>query len=291
MKMTNMTRKRFNSLIELELSDLARGSECDMFLYKQKGKQMLIKLLNAIEGPEFANKLYTLEMVDVYKDLLPSSFVLPDSLVSVNSTVVGFTLPYIEGINLRDFLNDGPSYTPEKILYLKKIGMVLEKMKDIRTYTNLKDFYIGDLHEANFMIDPITKKMHTIDIDSIKIAGNKPFLGKYLSTHSLINKTSQNVKLSDSGLGYITPDENTDIHCYILCVLNYLYKDQINLLTLDEYYEYLNYLKSLKINSELIDCFESITHQGSNINPFPYVESLTAKQLGLTPNIVYKQKK
>ena len=39
------------------------------------------------------------------------------------------------------------------------------------------------------MIDHITKKLYVIDIDSIKIAGNKPFLAKYLTPFSLINKT------------------------------------------------------------------------------------------------------
>lgn len=71
-----------------------------MFMYKEKNKQMLIKLLNVVSGPEFANKLYTLEMVDTYKELFPHSFVLPKSLISVNSTVVGFTLPFIDGIQI-----------------------------------------------------------------------------------------------------------------------------------------------------------------------------------------------
>ena len=56
-------------------------------------------------------------------------------------------MKYIKGTNLSIILKEPTITYEEKINYLKSIGNILEQMKNIRKYTELKDFYIGDIHE------------------------------------------------------------------------------------------------------------------------------------------------
>lgn len=70
-------------------------------------------------------------------------------------------------------------------------------MKNIRKYTELKDFYIGDIHEDNFLVDTEKQEIFVADLDSCKIADYK-----------------------------VT--EETDIYCYIIMILNYLYDGRVD---------------------------------------------------------------
>lgn len=60
-------------------------------------------------------------------------------------------------------------------------------MKNIRRFTSLSDFYLGDLHEDNFIIDIKKRELYVNDVDSVKIAGNLSFSARYLALkHFLI---------------------------------------------------------------------------------------------------------
>ena len=62
-------------------------------------------------------------------------------------------------------------------------------------------------------------------------------------------------------------------------ILNFLYKNYVNNLSLEEYYEYLNYLESIGLNKELVDVFYCIVSNEENKNPSSYLESIDYKQL------------
>ena len=279
MKTINISKQKYNGLELLELHKSIVGTEAQMYIFNYLNQLKLFKRLYSTNGIYFANKLYTLEMIKNYKNLFPSSFVVPDAIVSVAGTIKGFTVPYVNGINLKTLLDNSKINNDEKLLYLKKIGVVLDKMKDVRNHTELDDFYINDLHENNFMIDPISKKIYVIDVDSIKIAGNQSFASRYLTSNSLYIKNNKN---------QIKINEKSDLYCYSTCILNFLYKEKTNTFTIEEYFEYLNYLESLNINKELMNFFETSISPASTINPYPYLESLTDSQIGRASSNVYK---
>ena len=87
-------------------------------------------------------------------------------------------------------------------------------------------------------------------------------------------------------------NENTDYYCYNIVLLNFLYGADINSLNIDEYYNYLNYLDSLKIDNLLLDSFNRIvTDNVDNINPRDAVSTLDYKILSLANKKIYEKKK
>lgn len=187
MQIINMSKTKLNSLEPLILPKNVTSTECELFKYSYYGKEKLLKKLHRTDGIIFANKLYTIEALNANKDNMPSNFVLPESLVSINKKIEAFTMKYIKGINLSVILNNPDITYEEKIHYLKSIGRILEQMQNIRKYTELNNFYLGDIHEDNFLVERDKQEVYVVDLDSCKIAGNKSFPGRYLTNASLIN--------------------------------------------------------------------------------------------------------
>lgn len=299
MQIINMSKTKLNSLEPLILPKNVTSTECELFKYPYYGKEKLLKKLHRTDGIIFANKLYTIEALNANKDSMPSNFVLPESLVSINKKIEAFTMKYIKGINLSVILNNPDITYEEKIHYLKSIGRILEQMQNIRKYTNLNNFYLGDIHEDNFLVERDKQEIYIVDLDSCKIAGNKSFPGRYLTNSSLIkyNNTKYQTLSQTDDLADYKIDENTDIYCYIIMILNYLYDGRVDRLSLDKFYDFINYLEDIKVNieliecfnKELIECFNKIVVGGNNINPCNYLDTLTPKQVAGARRL-YKKK-
>lgn len=291
MQIINMSKTKLNSLEPLILPKNVTSTECELFKYPYYGKEKLLKKLHRTDGIIFANKLYTIEALNANKDSMPSNFILPESLVSINKKIEAFTMKYIKGINLSVILNNPDITYEEKIHYLKSIGRILEQMQNIRKYTNLNNFYLGDIHEDNFLVERDKQEIYIVDLDSCKIAGNKSFPGRYLTNSSLIkyNNTKYQTLLQTDDLADYKIDENTDIYCYIIIILNYLYDGRVDRLSLDKFYDFINYLEDIKVNIELIECFNKIVVGGNNINPCNYLDTLTPKQVAGARRL-YKKK-
>lgn len=292
MQIINMSKTKLNSLEPLILPKNVTSTECELFKYPYYGKEKLLKKLHRTDGIIFANKLYTIEALNANKDSMPSNFVLPESLVSINKKIEAFTMKYIKGINLSVILNNPDITYEEKIHYLKSIGRILEQMQNIRKYTNLNNFYLGDIHEDNFLVERDKQEIYIVDLDSCKIAGNKSFPGRYLTNSSLIkyNNTKYQTLSQTDDLADYKIDENTDIYCYIIIILNYLYDGRVDRLSLDKFYDFINYLEDIKVNIELIECFNKIVVGGNNINPCNYLDTLTPKQVAGARRL-YKKKR
>lgn len=291
MQIINMSKTKLNSLEPLILPKNVTSTECELFKYPYYGKEKLLKKLHRTDGIIFANKLYTIEALNANKESMPSNFILPESLVSINKKIEAFTMKYIKGINLSVILNNPDITYEEKIHYLKSIGRILEQMQNIRKYTNLNNFYLGDIHEDNFLVERDKQEVYIVDLDSCKIAGNKSFPGRYLTNSSLIkyNNTKYQTLSQTDDLADYKIDENTDIYCYIIMILNYLYDGRVDRLSLDKFYDFINYLEDIKVNIELIECFNKIVVGGNNINPCNYLDTLTPKQVAGARRL-YKKK-
>lgn len=285
-----MSKTKLNSLEPLILPKDVTSTECELFKYNYYGKEKLLKKLYRTNGIIFANKLYTIEALNSNKYNIPSNFIVPEVLVSINKQIEAFTMKYIKGTNLSIILNEPTITYEEKINYLKSIGNILEQMKNIRKYTELKDFYIGDIHEDNFLVDTEKQEIFVADLDSCKIADNKSFPGRYLTTASLLRYNEIKYSLLDEPdrIADYKVTEETDIYCYIIMILNYLYDGRVDRLSIEEFYRFINYLDDIEVNKELIESFEKIVVGAPNVNPVNYLDTLSSKQIAKARKLYQK---
>lgn len=187
MRIINISQKKFNSLPRLQLPDDIVNTEAELyhFGYRKLYNGVLKKLYQS-EGNSFANKLYTMEMLDFYQQYLPNDFVIPDTLIAIKGEIKSFGMPEIEGTNLSVLLKDVDVPKELQLYFLREIGIILDKLKNIRIHTPLKDIFIGDLQECNFIANPFTKDLYVIDLDSCKIAGNLASPARYLTKKCFI---------------------------------------------------------------------------------------------------------
>lgn len=290
MNTINISEKRLKSLTHLDLSKYVFHTEGKVFDFNHRGNRKVLKTLYNYKGLLFANKLYTVETLDYYKEYLPESFLCPDNLVSVSSEVQGFTIPYFEGVNLADLLKDKQIDVREKIYYLTKIGEVLKQLKNIRKYSPLNQIYINDLYESNILVNPNNKELKFIDLDSCKILDNCAFHARRLNPNYFLDDKTHKYLYNDqdSNYGYIIANENSDLFCYNIMILNYLYGKNILEMSMDEFFDYLNYLDKLEFDKELLDSFEKLTLSCDNENPYYLLDTISDNQVYRAKKIVYE---
>lgn len=83
--------------------------------------------------------------------------------------------------------------------------------------------------------------------------------------------------------------ETTDLYCYIIMILNYLYGESINNVDIVRFYDYLNYLESIGVNKELIENFGKILINKDNENPIELLDSITNEQVYRAKKNVYEK--
>lgn len=280
MEVINLSKKKFESLEPYELPATIFNSEAKMYTLPIKNRwqtiNKLLKRLYITNGPIFGNKLQTINsLIDSRSIIDIPEIVFPEKLAVVDYEVVGYTMEQIESINLETALRSYDVDAKTKIKYLRQIGEILEKMKIVRKFTEVKDFYLNDIHENNFVIENKTDNIRVVDIDSCKINGNLTFGSRYLSPMSMANQITK-YKKETNGIcgGFFIPTEDTELYCYIIMILNTLYGGGINRLPLEEFYSYLEYLNSIGISLELIEKFEKIVSNTHNENPYEFLEEL-----------------
>lgn len=162
-------------------------------------------------------------------------------------------------------------------------------MKKIRDKKITEDFYLNDMHEANFMVDK-NGIIRVIDIDSCKIGNNKISTSKYLNPFSQIAempyKYYQNHDYTSPG--FIVPNNDSELYCYIIMILNYIYDGKITELSIEEFYTYMQYLKDIGFDKDLVDNFSNIYEYKNNENPYQLLETLPSN-LGQASNKVFKK--
>lgn len=249
---------------------------------------MVLKRIDPIRCDEIISKVLFLNR---YKNLMPSNFVIPEFLVLLDNKDLYMAIDYINGNNLGDVLKDKNINIRDKKIYLSYIGNTLEEMRHMRENPLLSDFCLGDLHEDNFIVS--NKKLYTIDLDDAKIDSISP-IASYLQVGSLFSYLHTDKYIIEDYNPYFVKykvDYNTDMYCYIMVILNFLYGDNVNNMDIEEFYCYLDYLYKIGIDSSLLECFNSISSSDDNINPMNYIDSLTSNQFYRAKKIVYKYNK
>lgn len=279
MKVENISEKKLSFLDKINLPSNILNTESQIFIFESKNKwdknKKVFKKLYIDEGEVFSNKLYIInEEINKSDDIDIEELILPDHLVSVKGKVSGFTMPYVENINLKTLLSSCEFSTKEKILYLKQVGEILEKMKKVRIYKNVPNFYLNDLHTSNFVLNKNTNRINVVDMDSSRIGNSLSSPSRYLNERSFISEVPKYKKVNNNIGGIYEADENTDLYCYTMMILDYLYGGEVAKLSIADYYIYMEYLSSLGISKEIIDKFSLLYSNKDNENPYEYLPSL-----------------
>lgn len=284
MDIINMSSKQITSNITLD----SYNTSGYLKIVNYFNRKMVIKKIDPIRCDEVISKVLFLNR---YKNLMPSNFVIPEFLVLLDNKDLYMAIDYINGNNLGDVLKDKNINIRDKKIYLSYIGNTLEEMRHMRENPLLSDFCLGDLHEDNFIVS--NKKLYTIDLDDIKIDSISPIVS-YLQVGSLFSYLHTDKYIIEDYNPYFVKykvDYNTDMYCYIMVILNFLYGDNVNNMNINDFYCYLDYLYKIGIDSSLLECFNSIYSDCDNINPMNYIDSLTSNQFYRAKKIVYKYNK
>ena len=276
MKIKNFSKREYNEFKELRVDTI--NTEALLFLIPSKDRwnksYKLFKDFYINEGTTFSNKLATINTLHDYKeDINIDELVIPDELCSIDYNIQGYLMDFIRSNNLSRVLLNNKITLEEKINYLKQIGNLLNKLKSLRKNNELKDFYLCDLHEDNIVVD-CDGIIRVVDLDSCKIGGNLPSPSKYLVNLRRKSIINDKYKFDNYCDDLIAPNEETDNYCYSIILLNFLYQDNICKLSLDEFYNYIDYLNSIGIDNNLINIFYNLYTNKSNENPVEYLDSL-----------------
>lgn len=278
MEAYNISNKEYKKLREYELDNSIFNGESKIYTMPDKWQNynLLFKRFYLTEGVVFGNKLKTINsLVDLKQKFELDGLVIPEKLAVYNEKILGYIMKLIESDNLQILLNDGFIPIEDKIEWFKQIGNILTMMKNVRKYGDIDDFFLNDMHTNNFIVERSTNKVYAVDLDSAKIDGNLTFGSMMLCTHSPAFFVAKYEHLTDGRCGGILkPDENTDLFCYNVMILNFLFNGNILRLDINGYYQYLNYLESLGLNKELLDIFSRLYTNRNNENPDYLLDSI-----------------
>lgn len=270
MKITNISNHEFRKIKQYIPDNGIGNMECTLYILKSKNRwnkdYKLFKKFNNINGEYFSNKLYIINsLIDIKDTIGIDQLVMPIELMSVNSEICGFTMPYIDNVCISKILQSDID-TKEKIKYLKEIGLLLEKIVD-------KEFiYPSDVHEGNFILNKRTNEINMVDMDSVVINNSYPSISKYLTFNSNLYDYHK-YPLDEDDIHI--PNKNTIYLSYIYMILNYVSGvNYIQDISLPDYYRYMQRLRDLGLSQELVDIFSNIYSECDNTNPVQLIESI-----------------
>lgn len=266
MEIRSYTKREFERLNKYSLPKTVPNTECELLIIEDKEfwkkHHTLVKRYLQTSGEYFSNKLYTISaLIDNRNILQIPELILPSSLFAIDGKIEGFTMPLIErNFNLGTFLNSKNVSLSKKMKALQSIWHLLEKTMKLEGLEG--GFFLGDIHEWNFIYDIEKGIYRAVDLDSSKIGNNNPSVSRYLTTNDKISHLSNKYPIAENGK-HISNVQTTMLS-YIYMILNTISSVKIHRLSIEEYYSYLQYLKDRGMPSELIDMFALIYTPSKN---------------------------
>lgn len=225
----------------------------------------------------FDNKVNTINYLLDNKDIINiDELVLPIDIFYLNRDTGDIVIKekFINNINFRYVLNSNLYSFSEKIECFKQIGLILDKTKNVRDNTNIKDFYLCDLYTDNFILNTDTNRINVIDMDSCKINGNNNCSSYYLFENNVIDSVKKYKKKELSWFTEYEINENTDILCYIIMLISFISGCDINKVDIKEFYNYMDYLVNVGLSNKLVSILGKIYSNDDNINPYLLLDEL-----------------
>lgn len=265
----------FNKFCNSEtLYDVFDVTHMESDLYVNDG--YLYKKMN-LGYSSFDNKVNTINYLLDNKDIINiDELVLPIDIFYLNRDTGDIVIKekFINNINFRYVLTSSLYSFSEKIECFKQIGLILDKMKNVRDNTNIKDFYLCDLYTDNFILNTDTNRINVIDMDSCKINGNNNCSSYYLFENNVIDSVKKYKKKELSWFTEYEINENTDILCYIIMLISFISGCDINKININEFNNYMDYLVNFGLSNQLVSILARIYSNDDNVNPYLLLDEL-----------------
>lgn len=269
MKNIELSHRNLSKIPLLQISRNIVNTEARLYLYDHKDKwnhlKEVLKIYYNTEEEFLVNKVFVISWILANRKYLDiNELVLPTSLlVSVDNKISGFLMPFVEdNVNLTFFLNNPNVSLEQKMKYLKGIYDVLEKLLSIKELESR--FYLGDIHEANFILDLTTQSIKVVDIDSAYVITSRIPSSKYISFNE--NITDNDRKYPKDSFGEVIPSKNTVMLSFIYMPMNVLSGvKNSSKWSIHEYYTYLSKLADFKVPKELLDVLASVYDYSDSI--------------------------
>lgn len=267
----DFTEEEISNFEKLDLNNNVFNNESRLFKIRINDQ---IKVLKQFLYCDWDNKrLTTINTLIKNKDSFDERFIIPEKIALYGDEMMGYIMRYVDNYNLSDVLKSNEFPISFKKDMLKQIGEILLYTDKIRKQNKeLSDFYIGDLQTNNFMYDKHYKVLTVCDLDSCKISKKINYPSLYLNCNQYILFVGDKYPINCYGDNII--NRNTDIYCYIMLILSFLYGDSVYKLGLSEYNKYLEHLINNGLSSELVDLFARIYSEDDNINPVDLIDAI-----------------
>ena len=275
MKVYNLTQKEFAHLEKVKIENTT-NKDGQLFYLPANDKVLLFKKFYDIDPDDFLNKICTIiNLYNQKQDMKINGLAYPNVLITIDGMLSGYARDYIDGISLKEILSNPDTPFEIKKNCLIQIGKILENMQYARLHSNHNDFFLNDIHEGNFMLENATFNIKAIDLDSVSISGNYTSPSMYLRPASRLTQYKSKYILEKYNPIYekqIVPNQDTEIYCYSMMILNYLYGDKIAYMPGEMLQRYLDYLSTLNYNPNLLNAFSKLYSNEPNINPVNFME-------------------
>lgn len=293
MRIISLTNKEFAKLEKYHIQNSILNTEANFYLLNKKEKwnlvTYLLKYLHIQANEEFANKLLTVSMLgDKGKELEVEELVIPEHLVAIDNVACSFTSRLEKGDNLGIILQNPKISNEEKLYYLYKVGNVVKKVQN--NCKHVMPFHFGDLHPYNFLIERDTEKLHVVDLDSAYLETTYPAPSYYLCKNKKnLRNLPEKYHIHENDM--IIPNNNTDLFCYNTMVLETIARENISIVGMEMYYDYLKYLKDLGFGENIINSFERLYWPNENISAYEYFDEIPINKIGQAGMKVYRATK
>ncbi len=172
---------------------------------------------------DIENDIRTILALSEEPCLFNTRFVLPEAIYQCGSKIIGYSMPYVQGIALS-----------KSAVSMKKFKQIIQQLYADVLFINTKTRYsFADLHEDNIILDK-AGQLHHIDTDGWYCGDGKGRRSRYLSYHGAkLALCAPKYQLDN--MNEFIPNIDTDLFCLMQIVLNYLLQTDGGFASLLEY--------------------------------------------------------
>ena len=193
--------------------------------------------------------------------------VLPTELIEYDGHIVGYLMPYVEGVTFDEILQN--QEIPRHIILniFDQLAIVINKLP-----TNI---YLGDLHSKNVIVTN-DGKVHLIDVDGFSVSN-----GFMMTCPLYYDNSKENILPRDKYFnkdGSVKIGKNTDIYLLIEMILSWIFNEINPLLFSKRRWKlFLEYLSVKGIPKQVVNMIERLRGEENNYlidSPFICFEKL-----------------